>query len=201
MTQTTQTARVHEFHTLPKDIGVMVVLFVALALAYLLRAQVDGHTATFKDPSTPFAITYPATWGRTDAPPGTTLRVENPRTNSTFKSSLTVESRGLDPTSPPTLQQLVDRRVRQHGTLTAYHLLSSGDATVGGVKAMRQEYAYVVQPIDEPRRASLPVVVHAIEYIVVTKDNVFYITLAAPDSDFADASARFDEMLETVRVQ
>jgi hypothetical protein len=65
---------------------------------------------------------------------------------------------------------------------------------------MRQEYAYVVQPIDQPRRASLPVVVRAIEYIVLAKDSVYYITLAAPENEFAGARAEFEQMIQTVQI-
>ena len=72
---------------------------------------------------------------------------------------------------------------------------------MGGAKANRVEYAYVVQPIDQARRASLPVVVHAVNYVVVTKANVYYITLAAPDEEYADASAQFDQIIRTVKVQ
>ena len=103
--------------------------------------------------------------------------------------------------SPPTLQQLTDRRVAQRGALTGYHFLSSTPATVGGAKATRVEYAFVAQPIDQPRRASLPVVVQAIEYIVLGKANAYYLTLAAPENDFENAQAQMDQILKTVTVQ
>jgi hypothetical protein len=128
------------------------------------------------------------------------LKVEDPQTDSAFKTALTVESRELDPQSPPTLQTLLDRRVEQRGALTGYHFLANTETTVGGLKAMQLQYAYVVQPIDEPRRASLPVVVRAREYIVVTQDRTYYITLAAPENEFERASARFDRILQTVQV-
>jgi hypothetical protein len=47
----------------------------------------------------------------------------------------------------------------------------------------------------------LPVVVQSIEYIVIGKENVFYITLAAPESDFADAQAQMEQIVQTVKVQ
>jgi hypothetical protein len=201
MTQMTTTADVRAFRTRPKDIGVAVVCLIALGLGLLLRMTTENRTTTFQDKGTPFSIAYPATWGNAESLKTVVLKIENPRTASAFKTSLTVENRALDPQNPPTLQQLVDRRVAQNGALIAFHLLSTREDAVGGAKAMRQEYAYVVQPIDEARRASLPVVVHAIEYVVVTKDNAFFITLAAPESDFDDASAQLNQMLRTVKVQ
>ena len=118
-----------------------------------------------------------------------------------FKTTLTVQSRELDTASAPTLQTLVDRRVVQRGALTGYHFITNDDATVGGVPGARIEYAYVTQPIDTPRRASLPVVVHANEYIVATKTRVYYITLVAPQNEYADAQTRFEEIIRSVQVQ
>jgi len=186
---------------LRKDIGVAIVVLIALALGLLLRMQTVNRATIFQDKDTAFSITYPATWGSVESLQDVLLKVEDPQTNSTFKTTLAVETRDLDPQSPPTLQQLVDRRIAQRGGLTGYHFLSSDPATVGGAKAMRQEYAYIVQPIDQPRRASLPVVVHAMEYIVIGKENVFYITLAAPEGEFADARAQMEQIVETVKVQ
>jgi hypothetical protein len=57
-----------------------------------------------------------------------------------------------------------------------------------------------VQPIDQPRRVSLPVVVVAREYIIVGKDRVYYITVAAPEEEFATASAQLDGILKTVNI-
>jgi len=114
---------------------------------------------------------------------------------------MTIESRELDPASPPTLQDLVDRRVEQRSGLTGYHFLANADATVGGAKSARIEYAYVVQPNDEPRRASRPVVVQAREYIVVGPDRTYYISLSAPENAFEEASALFERTIKTVQLQ
>lgn len=185
---------------LRKDVGVVIVVLIALTLGGLLRAHATSRVTMFQDAETAFALAYPATWGEVESLQDVLLKVEDPQTNSAFKTTLTVETRALDPQNPPTLQELVDRRVAQRGALTGYHFLSSQPASVGGAKAMRQEYAYVVQPIDEPRRASLPVVVHAIEYIIISQASAFYITLSAPASDFADARAQMERLVQTVRV-
>ncbi len=201
MSQTTTAPQVRGFHLLPKDIGVALVLVIALALGLLLRDSVESRTALFRDPATRFSIQFPTTWGRSESLKGVFFKVEDPRTASPFKTTLSVEARGLDPQSPPTLQSLVDRQVARNGTLTAYHLISTRDDKVDGQKATRLEYAHVVQPIDQPRRASLPVVVHAIEYVVIAKENAFFITLAAPESEFAQAEAQMNKIIQTVKVQ
>ncbi|HEX9372349.1 MAG TPA: hypothetical protein VF897_15145 [Roseiflexaceae bacterium] len=192
---------VYGIRMLRKDVGVAVVVLLALGLGWLLRAQVVNRVTVFQDQDSPFRMAYPATWSSADSLQDVLLKIQDPQTASAFKTTLTVERRELDPQSPPTLQSLVDRRVAARGTLTGYHFLSSGDATVGGAKSAQIEYAYVVQPIDAPRRASLPVVVRAREYVVVAKDRTYYIALAAPQDEFAGASARMERLLRTVQVQ
>jgi hypothetical protein len=192
------------YRPMRKDVGVAIVVLASLLFGLYLRFSTQGRVKDFRSPdaAVPFSIAYPANWvdaeSLLDAP---VLKVENPQANSAFKTSLTVETRELDPTSPPTLQTLLDRRVEQRGSLTGYHFLSNQETTVAGEKAMNFEYAYVVQPIDTPRSASLPVVVHANEYIVITKDRTYYITLAAPESDYANASAQFAQVIQTVKLQ
>jgi hypothetical protein len=201
MSQTVESNQTWDIRLWPKDVGVGLVLVAALALGWFLRGSIENRATVFQDAATGFSVTYPSTWGTTDSLKQVLLKVENPATASAFKTTLTVDRRGLDTQNPPTLPQLVDRRVTQQGTLTGYHLLSSDEATVGGQKAMRQEYAYVVQPIDQPRRASLPVVVHAIEYVIVAKDSAYYVTLAVPEADTADAVRVMDGIIRTVKVQ
>lgn len=200
MTQAVQTTQTWDFRLGRKDAGVLLVLVVALTLAWLLRMSVADRSTVFQDKASGFTVTYPATWGNSESLKQLMLKVENPATASPFKTSLTVDRRLLDTANPPTLQTLVDRRVAQQGTLTAYHLLSTSDATVSGLKAMRQEYAYVVQPIDQARRASVPVVVRAIEYVVVGKDSAYYITLAAPESDSSEALQLMARIISSVKV-
>lgn len=196
----TETGKIYGQRFLRKDVGVAIVVFVALALGLLLRMQSTNRTTVFVDKDTSFGLAYPVTWGSTESLQTALLKVEDPQTDSAYKTNLSVEARDLDPSSPPTLQQLVDRRVAQRGALTAYHFLSNSPAMVGGAKAERIEYAYSVQTIDQPRRASLPVIVHALEYIVVGKASVFYIALAAPENEFAKARAQMDQILQTVKV-
>jgi hypothetical protein len=197
-----QPARSYRLRMAPKDIGVAIVVIVALTLGWLLRYQVEHATVTFRDADSPFRISYPRDWTSPPLSSSTALLdVENPRADSTFKTTLSVESRGLDPAAPPTLQTLVDRRVAQQGDLTAYRLLSTTDTTVDGAKGMRVDFAYVVQPIDAPRRQSLPVVVQAREYVVITQDRVYYIQLSAPENDYDRELSRFDRIIDGVRLQ
>ena len=185
---------------LPKDLGVALVTLLALAAGWLLYAQVDGQAKQFQTEDGTFRISYPAAWSGVDSLQDVLLKVEDPSADSAFKTTMTVEERELDSQNPPTLQTLMDRRIEQRSQLTGYHFMSNQDAIVSGQRATELQYSYVVQPIDTPRRASLPVVVRAREYIVVGSSRTYYITLAAPENEFERASARFDRALATVSV-
>jgi hypothetical protein len=185
---------------LGKDLGVAFVVIVALLLGWLLREATLNRTIAYQDSETGFSLQFPAAWGAVDSLQDVLLKVENPATDSAYKTNLVVEARDLDPQNPPTLQEFVDRRVTQKGSLTGYHFIREQDATVDGNKARELVYAYVVQPIDQPRRVSLPVVVAAREFIVVGPDRVYYITVAAPENEFDAASVRLDGILNTVDI-
>jgi hypothetical protein len=186
---------------LRQDVAIALVVLVALALGGLLRQQVDGATALFRENDAPFRIAYPATWSVVEPPAGMLLRAENPRTDSAFKTTLTVERRDIDTAAPPTLQTLVDRRTAQGNGLTGYTLLSNDEATVDGARGARLEYAYVAQPIEGPRRSAVPVVVRVREYVVVAADRAYYISLAAPEDEADEAFARFDRTIEEAKVR
>jgi hypothetical protein len=185
---------------LGKDLGVAVVVIVALLLGWLLREATLSRAIAYQDSETGLSLQFPAAWSTADSLQDVLLKVENPATGSAYKTNLVVEARDLDPQNPPTLQEFVDRRVTQKSNLTGYHFLSEQDDTIDGEKARQIVYAYVVQPIDQPRRISLPVVVVAREAIVVGKNRVYYITVAAPEEEFAVASAQLDDILKTVNL-
>jgi hypothetical protein len=186
---------------LPIDVGVALVVLLALSAGFLLREQVTGRTQTFTEQDTSFALTYPATWGTLDPVEGTIMSVVNPISPSAFKTALQVDRRDLDPTAPPQLQTLVDRRIEERSTLTGYHFMGRSDATVDGAPAARIDYAYVVQPIDTPGRAALPVVVVAREYIVLAGGTSYYIRMAAPEASAEAAFQQFDTIIGTVKLQ
>jgi hypothetical protein len=185
---------------LGKDLGVAFVVIVALLLGWLLREATLNRAIAYKDSETGFSLQFPAAWSTADSLQDVLLKVENPNTGSAYKTNLVVEARELDPQNPPTLQEFVDRRVTQKGGLTGYHFIGEQDGVVDGSKAREITYAYVVQPNDQPRRVSLPVVVEAREYIMVGKDRVYYITVAAPESEFGAASAQLDQIVKTVDI-
>lgn len=200
MTQTTVDSSYRSMRTLPMDVGVAILAVLALLAALLLRGQAEGQMHTFTSDQVPLQFAYPAGWtqvGTLDAP---LLSVANPITNSPFKTTLTVDNRELDPAALPALEELTNRRIDERSGLTGYHFLSSGPTKVGGADATVIEYASVVQPIDEPRRPSLPVVVRTREYVVLAKDQSYYFTLVAPEEEFERVSQQMDSIIASVKL-
>jgi hypothetical protein len=184
-----------------KDLGVAVALLITLAIGWLLMVNVEGRTRSFSDPDGGFSIAFPERWIEGDSLLDLLLKVENPAAASPFKTALGVERRDLDPANPPTLQTLLDRRVEERELLTGYHLLSDEETTVDGAPALVTQYAYVVQPIDEPRRAATPVVVVAREYIVISGERSYYINLAVAEADEARVRGQFERIIQSVELQ
>lgn len=201
MSQLAERRSLYPVRMWPKDLGVAAVVLLALAIAWALYNQVDNRTRLYQEPDSAFRMAYPANWTASQSINDILLKVEDPETESAFKTTLTVERRDLDAANPPTLPALIDRRIAQRRPLVGFRFFGNSDATVDGAKSAQLDYAYVVQPIDSPRRTALPVVVRAQEYIVVARDRTYYITLAAPNDEFSGAKARFERMIQTVKIQ
>lgn len=200
MTQATND-EIYDLRLRPKDLGVALIAALCLLGGWLLMQSVTTRTRAFQSEVAPIGFSYPAGWVEVPGAENILLNVADPATPSAFKSFISVENRPIDPAAPPTLQTLLDRRVEQRQQLTGYHFLSDGEGEVGGAPALVSEYAYVAQPIDEARRAALPVVVQAREYIFVTADQSYYVTLAAPESSFPAARRQLDRVIASMQVQ
>src|SRR4051794_23633076 len=99
MIQSNQGAPLYQVRMLPKDLGVTIVVLVALLLGLGMRYQVEGRVKQFKDPDSPFRMSYPAAWGFADSLQDVLLKVEDSNTDSAFKTAMSIESRELDPAS------------------------------------------------------------------------------------------------------
>lgn len=193
--------RIYDLRLRPKDLGVALIAVLCLLAGWLLMQSTVTRTVSFQSEVVPLRLAYPAGWIEVPAAENVLLNVANPATPSAFKTLISVENRPIDSVSPPTLQTLLDRRVEQRQQLTGYHFLGDGEAEVAGVRALVSDYAYVVQPIDEARRAALPVVVQAREYIIVTADQSYYVTLVAPEGQYEQARRQFDRVIASLQVQ
>ena len=187
---------------LPRDLSVALLLMLALGATLLLRGQVQNQTTAFAPADVPLTLAYPQSWSALEPIEGTLLAVEDPLTDSAFKTRFQIEARELDPASPLDLETLVNRRIEQRSQeQLGYQFLSSEPMNIGGVEAIAIEYAYVVQPIDEPLRFSLPVVVRTREVLATIGTRSYLLLLSAPEHEFDAANVQFDRILASTRLQ
>lgn len=200
MARNAQRMNLDRLHLTPIDVGVALLVLVALGLGLVVRGQIADRTARFQIENEPLQFNYPADWREVGSLQDVLLNVEDSFVDSTVKTTLTVAAQDLDPAAAPSLEELVSRRIDDRSTLTGYHFLSSGPADVAGNKAELIEYAYVAQPIDEPRRPSLPVVVTAREYVVVKNNRSYYFTIAAPEMASERSQTTLEHVIGSVRI-
>jgi hypothetical protein len=195
------TEQIYDLRLRPKDLGVALVAALCLLGGWLLMQSTLNQSRNYAHELTPLRFSYPARWVEADSPENVLLTLRNPVTPSTFKTTISIENRPIDPASPPSLQTLLDRRIEQRQQLLGYQFITDREGELGGARALVSEYAYVVQPIDEARREALPVVVRAREYIVITADQSYYFSLVAPETVYNTEQRQFERLVASARVE
>jgi hypothetical protein len=196
-----QGSSIYKLRHTRKDVGVAIVVIAALLGGALLRQSVTQQTVAFADAGTGLRMSLPAGYAETSTMlPDAIVKMSDQYGASPYKSNVVVESLEIDKSNIPTLQQLMDRRVELRSKLTGYHFIGNNETSINGHKAMELRYAYVDQPIDQPRRVSLPVVVIGREYIALSTNRVYYITTAVPEQEADTAGADLQRVVETITI-
>lgn len=195
-------------------------VILALIVGWVLKASIQGQTATFA--SETLSVRYPVDWllGKDE---DTLFTVTDPDSLSTFKTifSTRVEPleevkeeeyvfkvEGVDASVKPLgevtgLNAAANRlAMRRNKQLKEYNVLSARETTLMGWEALAIEYAYV----DSPRAGwatapSLPVVVQAVDTVIVKDDQVYVFTYAADANIFAQEKDTLASILESVRLK
>jgi hypothetical protein len=193
---------------------------LALIAGWVLKASIQGQTATFA--SETLSVRYPVNWllGKDKE---ALFTVTDPDAFSTFKTTFSarieplgeVEEQeyvfkveGVDASVKPLgeatgLNAAANRLVvRRSKDLKEYNVLSARATTLMGQEALAVEYAYV----DSPRAGwatapSLPVVVRAVDTVTVKGDQVYVFTYAADAHIFAQEKGTLATILESVRLK
>ncbi|MDH4207578.1 MAG: hypothetical protein OEV76_01745 [Anaerolineae bacterium] len=179
------------------EVLVILLVIVALLLGWLVRSWVQGQTATFTSDDGAVSLRYPAGWlQQTDK--DTLLTVSDVRANGSFKPSFSLTTREMNPDYPLTASDvLVSLSVQRAEQLTAYRVLNVDEGTVDGLDASSLTYAYVSEP-EGGLQASLPVVVEAVDWVVLRGGKAYVFSFAAPAEEFSSRAGAFSSIMSSV---
>jgi len=184
------------------DLLVALAVVVALTVGWFYKESLLSRTSQAVDQASQFALSLPSHWLTTETEAADTfITAENPRADSIYKTALIGKTFLLDETAPASLDTLVDQLIQQHGDeLLGYHLLDTYPATISGAEARVIEYAYVVQPIDQPFRAAVPVVVHAYDYVIYTPKEYWVVTLTSDEQLQPKEQKTFAQIVASIKL-
>lgn len=186
---------------------VVVVVVVALVAGWLLKTVVEAGTSEYVGPD--LSLSYPDTWVReTDHDTGVIFSASDMRSGSLYRTNITILSTETLPALPLDAPAAMDKMTpaitawsfERGQELTAFRVLETGPARIGGREGAVLHYAYVSEPLASPFRQALPVVVEAMDYLVPAGDRTIVLTVAADGAQFQEANARwFQPILSSVR--
>jgi hypothetical protein len=181
----------------------LAILAAALAMlgGFLLRQNIEDATRLFLDRQTGISARYPAGWllerGSLGGP--FVMRVQDPAAVP-FKTSLSIAILpiGLDAAINDITQILT---INRSGTLAAYQTLGINAVTLpDGTAGTQINYAYATGE-NNPALRSLPVIVRAVDVIVVRRGQATVITFLSDATSFESNRRFFDAFLRRLEIQ
>jgi hypothetical protein len=179
------------------ELLVVALLIVALILGWAVKGWVEGQTIPFTSEDGMLSLRYPANWLE-QVDKDALLSVSDIRGEGVFKPVFSVATREMNPDFPLTPDDLVvTMSLRRAEELTAYRILSTGSRTVDGMEASEVSYAYVSDPAGGLQQ-SVPVVVEAVDCLVIHEGKVYVLTFAAGSESFGQEEGTFNSILASV---
>jgi hypothetical protein len=179
---------------------VILVVAVALLLGWVLKSWVQGQTATFSSDEGVLTLQYPARWLQ-HTEKDTLLTVSDVRAEGWFKPRFSVTTKDMNPEYPLTATDvLVSLSVQRAQKLTAYRILTTEEGTVDGLSASGLTYGYVSEP-DQSLQLGIPVVVEAVDWVVLREGKGYVFTFSAPAKDFPHLAGTLSSLMASVDFQ
>jgi hypothetical protein len=182
---------------------VFALVAVALLAGWFLKMFIEGRTETFTDGN--IAINYPAAWFREPmaAEQGLALKASDLHSASLYRPTLALQLTQAAPALPGTKEDRLTPTVTawtfgNSQNLSNFRVLGTEHVNIAGQNAIRIDYTYVTEPIDSPYRRALPVVVEAVDYIIIAQDQAYVVTVAADAHDFEQAQDEFKTILDSL---
>jgi hypothetical protein len=179
-------------------IGLAILILIA---GWVMKTTVEGDRTAFHDPDAGFSLEYPSTWTPSDRK-GFVFSIHKLRAEGRIKPGLWIEVKEPPSQPDPQIQALVTPLTVDRGRqLFGYRVLSVTETQLDGESAMQIEYAYVDLPPGSATQSSLPVVVRAVDTLILDHDKITIITHAAPEDSFTDYKLIFEGMLNSLELR
>jgi hypothetical protein len=178
------------------ELLVIVLVIVALTVGWAVKGWVQGQTVSFATDDGALSLRYPADWLE-QVNKDALLTVSDLRGEGVFKPTFSVAATEMNPDLPLTPHDLiVTNSLRKAEELTAYRILATDSGMVDGMEAGKVNYAYVVESAGSPQ--SIPVVVEAVDWVVIHQGKAYISTFAAEAESFAQEEETFNSILTSV---
>lgn len=198
MASQTKTQAIPWETSLRYDLAVIGLVLLALLAGWVLKAAMEEERTIFTDVDANLSLRYPASWvPQTEK--GTLLSISDLQSEGSFKVTFSVSVRELDPEDVKPVQELVVPFTVERGQeLTGYRVLEIGGTEVDRLEAASITYGFVADPITSPLQTRLPVVVQAMDILVIHGNNLYVFTFAAPAATFAQHAGTMEAILNSV---
>lgn len=174
---------------------IVIALFVAaLLLGWVIKAVAENRYVSYSDGT--IQVRYPEGWIK--------LQTESPvifqaaDKPSGARTALTIEKRPL-PTSAARPLSLVRQTLTMErgSSWMAYRVLETEEeVAIAGWTATHVSFAYV-ETNPDPFKETVPVVMRGADYLVRDGDHVLVFTVAAPESDYAQAQQYLEDFVRS----
>ncbi len=179
---------------------VWVVVVAGLALGWLLASYVQGQTRSVTAAN--MTLSYPATWTVTTEPGAAFIAYDlhnggvfGPRVGMWQKAK-----KDLFPVEGSLNDAATNWAMAYQNQLDGFRLLNLNKAKVQGRDAVQVEYAYLMDSPQGAANGAMPALMHGVDTLVVSGDNVGILTFAAQSQDFASFAGLREQLLASWRV-
>jgi len=179
------------------ELLVVVLLIVALIVGWAVKGWVQGQSISFSSDDGALSLRYPADWLE-QVNKDALLTVSDIQGEGTFKPMFSVATTEMNPDFPLTPNDLVvTMSLQKAEDLAAYRILDTDSGMVDGMEASKVLYAYVAEPAGGLQQ-SIPVVVEAVDWLVIHQGKAYVLTFAATADSFAQEEGAFNSILASV---
>lgn len=174
---------------------IVIALFVvALLLGWVVKVVAENRYVTYSDGT--IQVRYPEGWIKLQAESPVLFQAADKPTG--VRTALTIEQRPLPTGATRPLAMVLQTLTMERGSnWMAYRVLETEEGvTIAGWTATHVAWSYV-ETNPNPFMETTPVVMRGADYLVPNGDQVYIFTVAAPESDYAQAQRYLEDFVRS----